>query len=116
MTRRKILLSPRDPRAARLIIQLARTLRTDDRFQVELAAQGAAVDLMKAADLRPHVIDLPTLDHKGDPGRTKLFEIVGAAGSGGSAGRDHRTLGARSGVDEALVHLCEDRPVFSLQD
>ena len=117
MTRRPILLSARDPRAARLIIQLAKTLRTDDRFQVELAGQGAAFDLMKASGLQPHVVDLPALDQSDDPKRTELFEAVGRLlGELAPQAVITGLSGPGLGIDEALVHLCQDRPVFSLQD
>lgn len=117
MTPRRILLSARDPRPARLIIQLARNLKSDDRFQVELVGQGAALDLMKAAGLQPHVVDLPALDQSDDPERMELFESVGRLlGELDPHAVITGLSGPGLGVDEALIHLCQDRPAFSLQD
>lgn len=72
---------------------------------------------MRTAGLRPHVVNLPALDQKDEPGRTELFEVVGALLDNiGPHAVITGLPGPTLGVDEALVHLCDDWPVFSLQD
>jgi hypothetical protein len=117
VVKRRVLLSARDLGGARIVARLARLLGQDQRLDVRVAAQGAAVDMMRASGLSPKVVSALALPDARSGGRGLLF---GEVSSLLEEVRPDAVLTSLSGpglgVDEALVYLAGPRPVFTVQD
>lgn len=117
MTVHRILLSAREPGAAQMIGPLCRALSADGRFAVELVAQGAALEALTAMGLQPTPVGVIALEHPEDEEREALFRAAGTIVDAFAPDVVITGLsGPGVGIDEALLHLCGDRAVFSVQD
>ena len=100
-----------------MIIRLAWLLDEDERLDIRIAAQGVAVDMMRAAGLNPLTVLTPALPDAAAEGREILFrEVANLLDEVRPDAVVTALSGPGLGIDEALTHLAGERPVFSLQD
>ena len=116
--RGRLLISARDPGAAGSVAPLARAFRADGRLEVEIAASGKALEMLRAAGESPIAFafggGLDSVPHGGDSGpllaeARRLIDRVRPDAVLASLS----TFGA--GLDEALLAKAEV-PTFAMQD
>ncbi len=117
MTRPKLLISARDPGAARNIACVIEAFKRHSSIEVQVAVQDSAVKIFESLGIACSALHCPSLKEASDPGASQLLaetnKILRSA-------RPNAVLtglsGPGIGIDEALLQLCEGIPTFSLQD
>jgi hypothetical protein len=116
--RKKILISARDPGAAGHIKALVHYFRTDARFEVLVAASGAALEILEKADINPIAFNLKGSNDSVQPGQDPGPLLVEASKLLESLKPDIVLTSLSSlgvGIDEALLATARV-PTFALQD
>jgi len=113
----RLLLSARDPGAARTIAPIVTAASARPEFQVMVAAQGTAVEIFAGLGIPTVAFEAPELDSPSAPGRDRL--LAAAAELLARCEPDVIATGLSGpgiGIDEALIALAGGRPTYSVQD
>lgn len=113
----RLLLSARDPAAARALGELARAATVDGRFSVRLVASEPAATLLRDRGLEVDVCPVGGANRRADAQRIGLFHFVDEVLAVASPDAIVVGLsGPDAGIDEALLLHGRGIPTYAIQD